>query len=72
MASGGTGDVLTGMIAGLICQKVLPVNAAIAGVFMHGLAGDIAAKEKGEASLIAGDMIKKIPEAIENTKSPSP
>jgi NAD(P)H-hydrate epimerase len=68
MASGGTGDVLTGMIAGLICQKVSPINAAIAGVFMHGLAGDIAAKEKGEASLIAGDMIKKIPEAWKSVK----
>lgn len=68
MASGGTGDVLTGMIAGLICQKVSPINAAIAGVFLHGLAGDIAAKEKGETGLIAGDMIERVPEAIENTK----
>ncbi len=71
MASGGTGDVLTGMIAGLICQKVSPINAAIAGVFLHGLAGDITARQKGETGLIAGDMIKKIPEAIENTKSKS-
>ncbi len=66
MASGGTGDVLTGMAAGLICQKVSPVSAAIAGVFLHGLAGDIAEKEKGESGLIAGDVIEKIPEACKS------
>lgn len=68
MASGGTGDVLTGMIAGLIAQRCSPPDAAIAGVFLHGLAGDLAAKDRGEAGLIAGDVIEKIPEAIENTK----
>ncbi|MFZ3089623.1 MAG: NAD(P)H-hydrate dehydratase [Nitrospirota bacterium] len=72
MASGGTGDVLTGMIAGLIAQRSPSPDAAIAGVFLHGLAGDLAAKDRGEAGLIAGDVIEKIPEAIKSMKPPLP
>ena len=72
MASGGTGDVLTGMIAGLIAQRCPSPDAAIAGVFLHGLAGDLAAKDRGEAGLIAGDVIEKIPEAIKSMKPPLP
>jgi NAD(P)H-hydrate epimerase len=64
MATGGTGDVLTGMIGGLLAQGHPAAQAACLGVYLHGLAGDLAAKEKGEAAMIAGDLIEKIPEAI--------
>jgi NAD(P)H-hydrate epimerase len=66
LASGGIGDVLTGMIAGLCAQKVPAWEAAIAGVYLHGLAGDLAAKAKGEYSLIASDLVEKIPDAIQS------
>ncbi len=65
MATGGTGDVLTGMIGGLLAQGFTSEQAACVGVYLHGLAGDLAAKEKGEASIIAGDLIEKIPEAVQ-------
>ncbi len=64
MASGGVGDVLTGMIASFIGQGIRPFDAAKLGVFLHGLAGDLAAKEKGEISLIASDILNKLPQAI--------
>ena len=63
MATGGTGDVLTGMLAGMVAQfGERHWEAALAmGVYLHGLAGDIAAETKGEASLIATDVIEAIP-----------
>ncbi len=64
MASGGTGDALTGMIGGLLAQGYGASQAACLGVYLHGLAGDLAAQEKGEAGMIAGDLIEKIPAAI--------
>jgi NAD(P)H-hydrate epimerase len=64
MATGGTGDVLTGMIGGLLAQGYTASQAACLGVYLHGLAGDLAAKEKGEEGMIAGDLIEKIPDAI--------
>ncbi|MDP3261197.1 MAG: NAD(P)H-hydrate dehydratase, partial [Thermodesulfovibrionales bacterium] len=64
MASAGTGDVLTGMLSGFLGQGLNPLEASILGVYMHGLAGDIAAKDKGEHSLIASDIIDAIPEAF--------
>ncbi len=67
MATGGTGDVLTGMIGSLLAQGYPASQAACLGVYLHGLAGDLAAKEKGEASMIAGDLIEKIPEAMIET-----
>jgi len=65
MASGGTGDVLTGMIAGLVAQyRDRPMGEVAAGaVYLHGLAGDLAAKELGQPSLIAGDLIAALPRA---------
>jgi hydroxyethylthiazole kinase-like uncharacterized protein yjeF len=66
MAAGGVGDVLAGMIAGLAAQGLTPWQAATAGVYLHGLAGDLAAKEKGEYGLIASDLVEKIPYAIPN------
>jgi NAD(P)H-hydrate epimerase len=67
MATGGTGDVLTGMIGSLLAQGYTAAQAACLGVYLHGLAGDLAAKEKGEAGMIAGDLIEKIPDAINET-----
>ena len=67
MATGGTGDVLTGMIGSLLAQGYGPTPAACLAVYLHGLAGDLAAEEKGEAGMIAGDVIGKIPEAIKQT-----
>ena len=64
MATGGTGDVLTGMIAGLLSQGLSPWDAACSGVYLHGLAGDLAASEHGEMGLTAGDVIRAIPQAI--------
>lgn len=65
MASGGVGDVLTGLIAGFIAQGLSNWDAALAGVYLHGLAGDLAAKEKGEYGMIASDLVEKIPYAIQ-------
>jgi len=67
MASGGTGDVLTGMIGSFLAQGYTASQAACLGVYVHGRAGDLAAEEKGEASMIAGDLIEKLPEAIKET-----
>jgi hydroxyethylthiazole kinase-like uncharacterized protein yjeF len=64
MATGGTGDALTGIIGSLLAQGYGTVWAACLGVYLHGIAGDLAAAEKGEAGMIAGDLIEKIPEAI--------
>jgi len=64
MASGGTGDVLTGLVAGLLGQGLDPYEAAGAAVYLHGLAGDLAAAELGEACLIAGDLLGWLPEAF--------
>jgi len=64
MATAGMGDILTGMIAGLLAQGLPPGLAAKAGVFLHGLAGDLGAHELGQASLIASDLLDFIPEAI--------
>jgi NAD(P)H-hydrate epimerase len=65
MASGGMGDVLTGLIAGLAAQKITPWQAAVLGVYIHGLAGDLAAKDKGEPSLIASDLVEQLPYALQ-------
>ncbi|MGR3220573.1 MAG: NAD(P)H-hydrate dehydratase [Candidatus Anammoxibacter sp.] len=64
MASGGTGDVLSGIIAALIGQRFTAFEAARLGVYIHGLAGDIATKEKGEISMIATDIIDCLPNAF--------
>jgi NAD(P)H-hydrate epimerase len=65
MATGGSGDVLTGMIAALIAQNFSPVFEAVRlAVYLHGLAGDIAAEQLGEASVTATAMLKAIPGAF--------
>lgn len=64
MATAGSGDVLTGMIAAFLAQGLDGFNAAKYAVYLHGLAGDLAAKEKTQPGMIASDIIEKIPEAI--------
>jgi ADP-dependent NAD(P)H-hydrate dehydratase len=64
MATGGTGDVLTGVIAALLAQKLSPFDAAQIGVFIHGLAGDIARDQNGEIGMIAGDLVDALPDAF--------
>lgn len=64
MATAGTGDVLTGMIAGIAAQGVPVYDAAVAGVYLHGLAGDRAAEIVGMHGMVASDMLPRIPEAI--------
>jgi NAD(P)H-hydrate epimerase len=65
MAKGGTGDVLTGIVAGLLAQfPGRPVGeVAAAAVYLHGLAGDLAAEEFGQQSMLAGDLLESIPKA---------
>lgn len=64
MATAGMGDVLTGVIAGLISQNIIPVEATKSGVFVHGLAGDMVGEEKGDYGMIAGDILEMLPYAI--------
>ena len=65
MASGGMGDVLTGLIAGLMAQGVPSYDAAVLGVYLHGLAADIVAKSIGMHGLMATDVLNVVPQAIE-------
>ena len=64
MATGGSGDVLTGVIAALIAQKLDPFDAACLGVYAHGLAGDIARDQSGEVGMIAGDIVDSLADAF--------
>ena len=60
MATAGSGDVLTGVLLGLLCQGYAPATAALLGVYLHGMAGDLAASKQGVDSLIASDIIDHI------------
>ena len=64
MATGGTGDVLTGLLAALLGQRMDPLEAAILGVYLHGLAGDFAAEELGRRSMTATALIDYLPAAF--------
>ena len=64
MATAGSGDVLTGIITGLLARGYQREDACIVGMYLHGLAGDIAAKELGEESVIASDLIQYLPYAF--------
>lgn len=64
MATGGSGDVLTGIITALLGQGLTPFEAAQLGVHVHGLAGDLAAEVRGQVSLIASDLLQFLPDAF--------
>lgn len=64
MATGGTGDVLAGLIVGFLAQGMEPFDAAALGVYAHGLAGEIAKRGVGEVSMVAGDVLESIPAAL--------
>ena len=66
MATGGTGDVLTGVIGGFLAQGYKPDDAAILGVFIHGLAGDILTEEIGSPGILASELANKIPKTLQN------
>ena len=65
MASGGSGDVLTGLITGFLAQGLNPLESCILGTYLHGSAGDIAADELTQFAMIAGDLITYLPKAIQ-------
>lgn len=64
MATGGSGDVLTGIITGMLAQHYKPRLAAVVGVYLHGLAGDLAAAELSQQALIADDIVNYLPKAF--------
>ncbi|UCD49263.1 MAG: NAD(P)H-hydrate dehydratase [Phycisphaerales bacterium] len=65
MATAGSGDVLTGLIVALMGQGQAGFEATVLGVYLHGLAGDIAARERGQISLMATDIVEALPEAFQ-------
>lgn len=69
MATAGSGDVLTGIITALLARGYKPQDACVVGVYLHGLAGDIAAQDMGEESLVASDIINCLPRAFKRIQS---
>ena len=69
MATAGSGDVLTGIITGLLARGYDQAKACMLGVYLHGLAGDLAAQELGEESLIASDLVRYLPKAFLKLKN---
>jgi NAD(P)H-hydrate epimerase len=70
MATGGTGDVLTGIITALLCQGLAPLDAARLGVHVHGLAGDLAAADLGQTATISSDLVRYLPHAWKQMEAP--
>lgn len=70
MATGGMGDVLSGVIGSFLGQGLRGYEAAVLGAFLHGLAGDLAAKRLGEFGMIAGDVVKQLPHAVRKLQNP--
>src|SRR5581483_5908335 len=69
MATGGTGDILTGMVAGMMAQHKNRVTEAVcAAVYLHGVAGDVACESVGEQSLVATDLVRALPEAMRRVR----
>ena len=70
LATAGTGDVLSGVVGALLARGSSAWEAATAGVYLHGLAGDLAARRLGEESLMAGDVLAALPDAIRLLREP--
>jgi NAD(P)H-hydrate epimerase len=69
MATGGTGDILTGMVAGLVAQNANQILSAVLGaVHLHGLAGDVARETVGEQCMVATDLVRELPEAFRRVR----
>ena len=64
MATAGSGDVLTGVITALLGQRLSDFDAAVLGVYVHGMAGDIAADKLGQVGMITTDIVDSLPEAF--------
>lgn len=69
MATGGSGDVLSGLIGALMASGISAYDAAICGAFVHGLAGDMAQKAIGTLGMTAGDIVQHLPKALKLLKS---
>jgi NAD(P)H-hydrate epimerase len=69
MGSGGTGDVLAGILGGLVAQGLAPYDAAALGVFAHGAAGDAVAIRQGETGLLARDLLAELPLTLERLQA---
>jgi NAD(P)H-hydrate epimerase len=70
MATGGTGDILTGIVAGMLAQNPKhQFESVLAAVYLHGLAGDVACESSGEHSLVATDLISALPEAFRRIRA---
>ncbi len=69
LATGGTGDVLTGITGACLARALAPVDAAVAAVYLHGLAGDVTGAEKGAPGAIAGDVVDAIPTALRRLRT---
>jgi len=72
MAKGGSGDVLTGIVGALLARGLDPVAALEAGCYLHGLAGDLTAAERGEIAMLAGDIVEKLPAALQALAGQTP
>ena len=70
MSTGGSGDVLTGILAGLLAQTVDPSDAAPLGMWLHGRAGDLAAEQEGTYGLLARHLLEYLPQAMKKNESP--
>jgi len=70
MATAGTGDILSGMIAALVATAREPLDGILTAVYLHGLAGDLAATHRGEMGMIASDLLEHLPEATERLRRP--
>jgi NAD(P)H-hydrate epimerase len=64
MATAGCGDVLAGIITGLLARGYNQADACMVGMYLHGLAGDLAARDLGQERLVAGDLVKYLPKAF--------
>ncbi|HEM62493.1 MAG TPA: NAD(P)H-hydrate dehydratase [Chloroflexi bacterium] len=69
LASAGTGDVLAGSVVGLLAQGLSPFEAAVAGVYLHGAAGEMAAAKMGDAGMVASDLLPLLPQVIRQTRA---
>ena len=70
MATGGSGDVLTGILLALLAQGYSAANACRLGVYVHGLAGDLAAETEGQIAMTAGSIVRHLPEAWKQVCQP--